>query len=74
MSNLPDCRAAHGPGMQEKARALALSAALATALTTESGGEGHWIAKNGPESLFSIVRKLVPQVPTLNFVKTCFLK
>ena len=39
-----------------------LTAALACAITAESNYDSDWIAKNGVESLFTVIRKLVPEV------------
>ena len=51
-----------------------LAAALACTLTEESCIEGDWIAKNGPESLYTVIRKLVPEVlHATTFFKSKFL-
>ena len=39
-----------------------LAAMLACAVTMNSNQESDWIAKNGQESLFSVIRKIVPEV------------
>ena len=42
-----------------------LAAAMACAMTTNSNRASDWVAKNGEESVFSIIRKLVPKVNTV---------
>ena len=59
MSKTTDIQKANDKRVQEVTRALA--AAMAFALTAESGGKLDWIAKKGPESLFSLIRKLMPE-------------
>ncbi len=60
-------------GSDDDARALA--AALACAITVDSQDETDWIAKKGPESLFSAIRRLVPEasIPTRQYTFVVFL-
>lgn len=48
-----------GPSIEDPKR---LAADFAAAVTTQSTRGGDWVARNGEESLFSTLRKILPQV------------
>ena len=41
---------------------LSTSIEIACSITIFSEGEGNWVARNGPESIFAAVVKILPQV------------